>query len=150
MTSLFISFSASWNSSIEFLNLAPVISLYHYFPVHVQIHIASFLELYLSYRKSLLLASGILVAGGTAAYMQSRFSRKQHGSFGNFNGSYSSTEGSENENSNPTVYNGKRQKKTPLRSLQVLAAILLSQIGRRGTCDLLALVSVVVSFFIGF
>ncbi|XP_057530328.1 ABC transporter D family member 1-like [Amaranthus tricolor] len=97
-----------------------------------------------SRRKSLLLASGILVAGGAAAYMQSRFSHKQRGSFGNFNGSCSSTEVSENDNPNPTVYNGKRQKKTPLRSLQVLAAILLSQIGRRGTRDLLALVSVVM------
>lgn len=118
--------------------------------MHVRIHIASFLNLYLSYRKSLLLASGILVAGGAAAYMQSRFSHKQRGSFGNFNGSCSSTEVSENDNPNPTVYNGMRQKKTPLRSLQVLAAILLSQIGRRGTRDLLALVSVVVSFFIDF
>ncbi|KNA13617.1 hypothetical protein SOVF_115030 [Spinacia oleracea] len=97
-----------------------------------------------SRRKSLLLATGILVAGGTAAYMQSRLSHKRTDSIGHCNGPGSLTEGSENDVSKLTAYKGKKQKKNALRSLQVLAAILLSHMGRRGARDLLALVSVVV------
>lgn len=104
--------------------------------------------LYFFCRKSLLLATGILVAGGTAAYMQSRLSHKRTDSIGHCNGPGSLTEGSENDVSKLTAYKGKKQKKNALRSLQVLAAILLSHMGRRGARDLLALVSVVVSFFI--
>ncbi|XP_021741036.1 ABC transporter D family member 1-like [Chenopodium quinoa] len=97
-----------------------------------------------SRRKSLLLATGILVAGGTAAYMQSRSSHKRSDSSGHCNGPGSLSESSENDISNPTAYKGKIQKKNALRSLQILAAILLSHMGRRGARDLLALVSVVV------
>lgn len=92
-----------------------------------------------SRRKSLLLATGILVTGGTAAYMHSRLSHERPGSFGHCNGPGSLTEGPENDNSKNSG-----QKKNALRSLQILAGILLSQIGRRGARDLLALVSVVV------
>ncbi|XP_057541613.1 ABC transporter D family member 1-like isoform X1 [Amaranthus tricolor] len=97
-----------------------------------------------SRRKSLLLASGILVAGGTVAYMQSRSSRKQCDSFKDCNGPGSSTEDSEIDNSSTTIYKGRPPKKNALSSLQVLVATLLSQMGRRGTHDLLALVSVVI------
>ncbi|KAL2923533.1 ABC transporter D family member 1 [Bienertia sinuspersici] len=72
--------------------------------------------------------------------MQSRLSHNRPGSSIHCNGPGDLTEESENEMLNPTVYKGKRQKKNPLRSLQVLAAILLSQMGRRGARDLLALV----------
>lgn len=101
-----------------------------------------------SCRKSLLLASGILVAGGTAAYMQSRLRNNRSGAFGQCNGPGGLAEGSENDISKNSVSKGKKKNKNALRSLQVLAAILLSQMGRRGARDLLALVSVVVSFFI--
>lgn len=77
--------------------------------------------------------------------MQSRLSHKRPGSLDHCNGPDNLTEGSENDTLKPTVHKGKRQKKNALRSLQVLAAILLSQMGRRGARDLLALVSVVVS-----
>lgn len=40
-----------------------------------------------------------------------------------------------------------RQKKGGLKSVKVLAAILLSRMGRMGTRDLLALVATVVRFF---
>ncbi|KAK9726045.1 hypothetical protein RND81_05G186600 [Saponaria officinalis] len=97
-----------------------------------------------SRRKSLLLATGIIVAGGTAAYMQSRLSHKRPDTFGHCNGPGSMKQDSEIGNSTSAVYKGKKQKKNGLRSLQVLAAILLSHMGRRGARDLLALVSVVV------
>ncbi|KMT09515.1 hypothetical protein BVRB_6g129810 [Beta vulgaris subsp. vulgaris] len=97
-----------------------------------------------SRRKSLLLASGILVAGGTAAYMQSRLRNNRSGAFGQCNGPGGLAEGSENDISKNSVSKGKKKNKNALRSLQVLAAILLSQMGRRGARDLLALVSVVV------
>ncbi|XP_074306712.1 ABC transporter D family member 1 isoform X2 [Silene latifolia] len=97
-----------------------------------------------SRRKSLLLATGIIVAGGTAAYMQSRLRHKRPDTFGHCNGPGSMTEDSASGSSTRTVHKGKRQKKNGLRSLQVLAAILLSHMGRRGARDLLALISVVV------
>lgn len=40
-----------------------------------------------------------------------------------------------------------KQKKGGLKSLQVLAAVLLSEMGRLGARDLLALVGIVVSLF---
>ncbi|KAJ4715706.1 ABC transporter D family member 1-like [Melia azedarach] len=96
-----------------------------------------------SRRKSLLLASGILVAGGTAAYLKSRFSSKKPDSFGHYNG-LEDTE----ENADTAVMNGSNVKKTKqkggLKSLQVLAAILLSEMGKMGARDLLALVGIVV------
>lgn len=96
-----------------------------------------------SRRKSLLLATGVLAAGGAAAYLQSRLSHKQRGSFRHCNGPGSFAEDSENGIASPTVHE-KRRKRSGLRSLQVLTAILLSQMGRRGARDLLALVGVVV------
>ncbi|KAM7517453.1 hypothetical protein LguiB_016415 [Lonicera macranthoides] len=102
-----------------------------------------------SRRKTLLLASGIIVAGGTAAaYMQSRNSCKRStDSFGHCNGLLRD----DNEQSekvvgtNNNIVKKSRQKKTGgLRSLQVLAAILLSHMGRMGARDLLALVATVV------
>lgn len=92
----------------------------------------------------MLVATGVLVAGGTAAYMHSRFRYKQPGSFGNCNGPGNLNDDSDNNAANQNVSNYKRKKKTGLRSLQVLAAILLSHMGRTGARDLLALVSIVV------
>ncbi|GAB4851631.1 ATP-binding cassette sub- D member 1 [Ancistrocladus abbreviatus] len=98
-----------------------------------------------SRRKSLLVAAGILVASGTAAYMQSRFSYKQPGSYSHCNGPGNLKEDSENDAAKFNVSKTKKQKKkNALRSLQVLTAILLSQMGRKGTQVLLGLVGTVV------
>ncbi|GAB2210132.1 hypothetical protein Droror1_Dr00015390 [Drosera rotundifolia] len=97
-----------------------------------------------SRRRSLLIASGILVAGGTAAYLQSRFAHKQASSLGHCNGTGSSKEDFDDDRVNRNASKGKKQKKNALRSLQVLTAILLSQIGRKGVRDLLGLVFIVV------
>ncbi|KAL6223304.1 hypothetical protein ACLB2K_006691 [Fragaria x ananassa] len=96
-----------------------------------------------SRRKTLLLATGIVVAGGAAAYVQSRLTHKKHNSFGQYNGL------NENKEADNVVANDHKKKKPPqkrggLKSLQVLAAILLSEMGQVGVRDLLSLVGIVV------
>ncbi|KAK2990477.1 hypothetical protein RJ640_008936 [Escallonia rubra] len=99
----------------------------------------------ISYRKTLLLATGVVVAGGTAAaYMQLRNSCKKPASFGSYNGLANSNEQSDTVVGNTNIVKKSRQKKGGLRSLQVLAALLLSHMGQMGARDLLALVAVVV------
>ncbi|GAB4843805.1 hypothetical protein Ancab_013769 [Ancistrocladus abbreviatus] len=99
-------------------------------------------------RKSLLVAAGIFVASGTAAYMQSRFSYKQPGSYSHCNGPGNLKEDSENDAAKFNVSKTKKQKKkNALRSLQVLTTILLSQMGRKDTQVLLGLVGIVISSF---
>ncbi|CAH1430038.1 unnamed protein product [Lactuca virosa] len=90
-------------------------------------------------RKSLLLATGIIVAGGTAAYMhsQSRVRRPNE-----TNGLGDDHE-NERVSRNKSVIKKSRQKKG-LKSLQVLAAILLSHMGKMGAKDLLALLATVM------
>ncbi|XP_059639454.1 ABC transporter D family member 1 [Cornus florida] len=97
-----------------------------------------------SRRKTLLLASGIIIAGGTAAYMQSRYSCKRPNALDQCNGLSDHTEPSNDVVGSDNIVKKSRQKKGGLRSLQVLAAILLSHMGRMGARDLLALVSIVV------
>ncbi|KAJ7956832.1 ABC transporter D family member 1 [Quillaja saponaria] len=96
-----------------------------------------------SRRKTLLLATGILVAGGTAAYMQSRFSCKKNDSIGHYNGCNDEEKPGRQAMKDNTALKTK-QKKGGLKSLQVLAAIILSQMGKMGAKDLLALVATVV------
>lgn len=50
------------------------------------------------------------------------------------------------EVANDNIVKKSKQKKSGLRSLQVLAAILLSHMGKLGVRDLLGLVAIVVSF----
>ncbi|CAI9295462.1 unnamed protein product [Lactuca saligna] len=90
-------------------------------------------------RKTLLLATGIIVAGGTAAYMhsQSRVRRPNE-----TNGLGDDHE-NERVSRNKSVIKKSRQKKG-LKSLQVLAAILLSHMGKMGAKDLLALLATVM------
>ncbi|GAA0186750.1 ATP-binding cassette [Lithospermum erythrorhizon] len=97
-----------------------------------------------SRRKALLVASGIIVAGGTAAaFMQSRNSYRKT--------DLSSCKGSKGKEGKEKLI-GKdnnnvdksRQKKGGMRSLQILAALLSSRMGRVGTGDLLALVAIAV------
>ncbi|KAL5988338.1 hypothetical protein ACLOJK_036102 [Asimina triloba] len=85
--------------------------------------------------RALALATGVLVAGGTAAYVQSRL-RKRH-----------VQPDSLNHGITPIGDNKERRirpRKGRLRSLQILAAILLSHMGRMGAQNLLALVGIVV------
>lgn len=97
-----------------------------------------------SRRKGLLLASGIAVAGGAAAYVQSRCSSKKLNSHGHYNGIQDNRENLNEILKKNNNVKGTTQKKGGLKSLQVLAAILLSEMGRIGARDLLALVGIVV------
>lgn len=77
--------------------------------------------------------------------MQSRNSSKRLNSFGRSNGV------NNNDESDQLIGNDKnvkksRQKRGNLRSLQVLAAILLSRMGRLGAIDILSLVAIAVKF----
>ncbi|KAL9340425.1 hypothetical protein Peur_066644 [Populus x canadensis] len=92
-------------------------------------------------RKSLLLAAGVLAAGGTAAYVQSRISPKKSDSF-----LHSTGPKDDKKISNKLVTNDQKntQKKRGLKSLQVLAAVLLSRMGKMGAKDLLAMIAIAV------
>lgn len=99
-----------------------------------------------SCRKTLLVTSGIIVAGGTAAaYLKSRNSSRRPESFGHQNGIESDKESQDKRVDEKSVVKKSRQKKGGLRSLKVLAAILLSHMGRIGARDFLSLVAIVVS-----
>ncbi|KAL0739611.1 hypothetical protein Bca4012_015821 [Brassica carinata] len=97
-----------------------------------------------SRRKSILLAAGIVAAGG-AVYLKSRISSSPRLD------SSRGRSGDDDEALEKLTGNNKNAKKTPkkkkgggLKSLQVLTAILLSQMGKMGARDLLALVATVV------
>lgn len=97
-----------------------------------------------SRRKAILLASGILIAGGTAAYMQSRFRVNKHDLFGHCNEQNNDKEVKKEEVINDSTKPKNKQKKGGMKSLQVLTAILLSDMGQLGVKNLLALVVTVV------
>ncbi|XP_027363355.1 ABC transporter D family member 1-like isoform X2 [Abrus precatorius] len=97
-----------------------------------------------SRRKTLLLATGILVAGGTAAYVQSRSRVNKHDFLAHSNEHNNEKELTKEEVRRATSAPPNKQKKGGLKSLQVLAAILLSEMGQLGARNLLALVSIVV------
>ncbi|RXI04976.1 hypothetical protein DVH24_006233 [Malus domestica] len=96
-----------------------------------------------SRRKTLLLATGIVVAGGTAAYVQSRLNHKKHGFHGHYNGLDDIEETTERAMLSDHKLKKPPRKKGGLKSLQVLAAILLSEMGQMGVRDLLSLLSIV-------
>ncbi|GKV25366.1 hypothetical protein SLEP1_g34815 [Rubroshorea leprosula] len=95
-------------------------------------------------RKTLLLATGVLVVGGTAAYVQSRFNGKKSDSLGHYNGIRDNEENSNKGVTNNDNVKKSRQKKGGLKSLQILAGILLSKMGQVGARNLLALVAIAV------
>ncbi|XP_075510366.1 ABC transporter D family member 1 isoform X1 [Primulina tabacum] len=98
-----------------------------------------------SRRKALLLAAGIVVAGGTAAaYMHSRNNRRRQYIFGHSNGDKDYKEQSDELMGKENNVKKGRQKRGNLRSLQVLAAILLSRMGRAGAINILSLVAIAV------
>lgn len=104
--------------------------------------------LLLFHRKTLLLATGIIVAGGSAAaYMQSRKSLTNQSSIDQYDGPIGDVELNTSVGMSENNVKKSRQKKGGLRSLKVLAAILLSRMSSLGTRDLLALIVTVVSFF---
>ncbi|KAB1210259.1 ABC transporter D family member 1 [Morella rubra] len=94
--------------------------------------------------KTLLLATGIVVAGGTAAYVQSRFGCKKQDSFHHYNGLNDDKEKLEKIARDDDKVKQNRRKKGGLKSLQVLTRVLLSGMGKMGARDLLALVAIVV------
>jgi len=98
-------------------------------------------------RKTLLVATGILVAGGTAAYVHSRIRVNRHALLGDSDGNNNDGELPKEEVTKRTSAQKDKQKKGGLKSLQVLAAILLSEMGQLGAKNLLALVCIVVSLF---
>lgn len=97
----------------------------------------------LCYRKSILLAAGIVAAGGAAVYLKSRISSRRLGSSRQCNGRSDDDEALEKMTGNDKK-TAKKKKGGGLKSLQVLTAILLSQMGKMGARDLLALVGTVV------
>ncbi|XP_028082627.1 LOW QUALITY PROTEIN: ABC transporter D family member 1-like [Camellia sinensis] len=98
-----------------------------------------------SRRKAILLATGVVVAGGTAAYLRSRYCGKRPDCFGHYNGLSDNKEQLEKVVGNENIVKKSRQKKKGgLKSLQVLASILLSRMGRIGARDLLSLLGIVV------
>ncbi|XP_027334741.1 ABC transporter D family member 1-like isoform X1 [Abrus precatorius] len=97
-----------------------------------------------SKRKTLLLASGILITGGTAAYMHSRFKVHKNDLFGRCNGHNNDKEVTKEEVVKSDIAPKNKQKKVGLKSLQVLAAILLSEMGKLGARDLFGLVAIAV------
>ncbi|XP_041008725.1 ABC transporter D family member 1-like [Juglans microcarpa x Juglans regia] len=97
-----------------------------------------------SRRKTLLLATGILAAGGTAAYVQSRFSCRKPNSFSHYNGLNDAQQKSEKVPRDANNVKKTKRKKGGLKSIQVLAGVLLFEMGKMGTRDLLALLAMVV------
>lgn len=92
-----------------------------------------------------MLASGIIVASGTAAaYMKSRNSAKRPESFGHHNGVDDNNVGHDKVVGKNSSVKKSRQKKGGLRSLKVLTAILISNMGKRSVKDFLSLLAIVV------
>lgn len=113
------------------------------FTVFLLFHLSSSVKFY---RKSILLAAGILSAGGAAVYLKSRISSRRidssrHGSGHNDDDEALEKLTGNNKNAKTTP---KKKKGGGLKSLQVLTAILLSQMGKMGARDILALVATVV------
>ncbi|KAL6523685.1 ATP-binding cassette sub- D member 1 [Orobanche gracilis] len=99
-----------------------------------------------SRRKALLLATSIVAVGGTAtAFVQSQSSHRKHNSFGHHNGMNESRDESEQLIGNDKNVKKSRHKKGNLRSLQILAAMLLSRMGRIGAINVFSLVAIAVS-----
>nr|DAD32615.1 TPA_asm: hypothetical protein HUJ06_011466 [Nelumbo nucifera] len=98
-----------------------------------------------SRRRALALTTGIIVAGGTAVYLQLRLQRRftSPDSLDVYVGPVNFKEKTNKADGNDGIVKKTRQKKGGLKSLQVLAAILLSHMGQIGARDLLALVAIV-------
>lgn len=96
-------------------------------------------------RKTLLFATGVVLVGGTAAYLRSRSSNEKSPSFNHYNGLDNKDERSTNLATDGGRIKKGTQKSGGLKSLHALAAILLSKMGKKGAGDLLSLLGIVVS-----
>ncbi|XP_051143944.1 ABC transporter D family member 1-like [Andrographis paniculata] len=99
-----------------------------------------------SRRRALLIATSVAIGGAAATvYVQSQNRSRRQKPFGQSNG----VKEDKNESDQLTVKTknvGKsRKKRGNFRSLQVLAAILLSRMGRMGAMDILSLAAIAVS-----
>lgn len=114
-----------------------VCTLFHFFYLSFSVQF---------YRKSILLTAGIVAAGGAAVYLKSRISSKRLDSSHHCNGQSDDDDALEKLKGNDknAKITTKKKKGGGLKSLQVLTAILLSQMGKMGARDLLALVATVV------
>ncbi|KAM0940004.1 putative ABC-type fatty-acyl-CoA transporter [Dioscorea sansibarensis] len=103
-------------------------------------------KLLASRRRTLAIATSIVAVGGTYAYTQLRRRGKSIKSDDSVNGVLSSNhrENSTQNGTSDKLPRSSRQKGGGLRSLQVLAAILLSRMGSTGVRNLIALVTTVV------
>lgn len=102
-------------------------------------------KLLASRRKTLAAVTSILVTGGTVAYLRSRnrSAKFESSDITNFAAGQSNENVIQNGVDDKSI-NKSRRKGSGLRSLQVLAAILLSQMDNKGMRNLLALVATVV------
>ncbi|KAJ0960447.1 hypothetical protein J5N97_001729 [Dioscorea zingiberensis] len=101
-----------------------------------------------SRRRTMLAVAGILVVSGSVAYMQSGLSNRLtmiNSSIQTLPGNLEETlmQNETNDNSNDNRRRIRSQKNGGLRSIHVLAAILISRMGPRGMQNLLALVTTV-------
>lgn len=101
---------------------------------------------YLSRRKALAVAATALIAGGGLAYAQSSFRsrhlRQEH--YDHSNGTATEKETPIQNGANNPITIKTRRKKNGLKSLKALVGILLAQIGRKGTHNILFLAAIVV------
>ncbi|KAJ9177606.1 hypothetical protein P3X46_012809 [Hevea brasiliensis] len=97
-----------------------------------------------SRRKSLLLATGILLVGGTAAYVSSWRNCIKSDSFGHLNGLKDDNDKLDGQVTDEDNVKKTIQKKGNLKSLQVLAAVLLYDMGKMGARDLFTLIAIAV------
>ncbi|THG14498.1 hypothetical protein TEA_014205 [Camellia sinensis var. sinensis] len=102
-----------------------------------------------AWSKSVALASGgVIVAGGVAAYIRSRYSCKKPESIAHCNGLSDHKEQSNKIVKNEKVSNESKPPKKEGPPLKLVAAILLSHMSLRGARDLMALLIIAVKPFL--
>ncbi|ONK71128.1 uncharacterized protein A4U43_C04F5000 [Asparagus officinalis] len=103
-------------------------------------------NIFASRRRTLVTVTGALVAGGTVAYLRSRHQKRlirPDSSASDVASESGKGKLSQNGVDDKSIRKSRR-KRSGLKSLHVLAAILLSQMGRNGMRNLMALVATVV------
>ncbi|XP_031495991.1 ABC transporter D family member 1 [Nymphaea colorata] len=98
-----------------------------------------------SRRRALAVATAVFLTGGTAAYLHSRRCRGHSQNYFRTKTELDSgAEKSNNVDTNGPHHQGKLQKRSGLKSLHILARILLSRIGEKGIQNLVSLVAIAV------
>jgi hypothetical protein len=99
------------------------------------------------YRRTLAVVSGALIAGGTLAYTQSgRWKKQQIGNSCSDGNAHAGARDRIGQNGTDGNLVKPRKKKSGLKSLHFLAAILLKKIGPNGSNYLLGLIMTAVSY----